>query len=392
MDAMPSHVETDYLPGIAPRTVRGFNADIRGTRAAMLADTLAWAVSHDIPMTEALSTVPVPEGRYGPVGFLAFCPSWIKRPLLRLIPDGGLWRSQWAVRLADLRQGLEAGEPLGSALRRTMARYFPRYFLTGVEEAEQQGHLATALPVLARYLSVPMCMARRQKEVWTYVLIRIWVGMSVVGFVCTNVVPKFEEIFLDLAGRELPYAMGVLQGQLLESILHVTLLCLLGGYALGKMGAFGEMVLLRVPLVGRARRRLYFYELARSMAAFTAQGEDIVVAAEWSSKSSRSAWLRRRLRRFVEAVRSGTKWTDAWERLYVGKPVERWIIRNAAAREDVVSGFDLLAEWLADELRTAARVVRMCVEPIFTILLGIVVGLLAYGFVSFMAELCYSLV
>ncbi|MBM4142805.1 MAG: hypothetical protein FJ225_04305 [Lentisphaerae bacterium] len=392
-DMTGEEIELDLMPEAAPRGAGALAADTRDARAAMLADTLAWAVSHGIPLSEALRTVPVPEGRCGVMGLLAFCPSPVRRALLRVIPDGAFWRSQWPARLADLRLRLEAGATLSQALRGAARRYLPAYFLTGVDEAERQGRLPVALPVLAGRLRMPIGIARRQRAVWTFVFARLLAGLGVLNFVCVMIAPKFEEIFADLLeGRPMPAAMRLVQGGLLQAALLTALAALLIVRALGRMGRLGELVLLRIPGIAGERRRLCFYELARGMAAFTAQGEDIVAAAEWSARSTRSAWLRRRLRRFAAAVRGGAHWTEAWDRLYVGRPVERWIIRNAAAREEVAAGFDLLAEWLAEEMRRTGRLVRMCLEPVFTVLMGLVVGALAYALFAVIIEVSRGLV
>ncbi len=124
-----------------------------------------------------------------------------------------------------------------------------------------------------------------------------------------------------------------------------------------------ERWLFAVPLVGPQLRCLRLWEVAQGMTAMTLAGADVATAAAWTRDASRSPSARVALERFIREVRAGRNWADAWEMLGLGKPMHDWLVRNAAAREDPASGFQLLEEWLTDEASVLAQRTVRWLEP-----------------------------
>lgn len=370
----------------------GSGLDGHAARACLAAETLAWAATHRIPLPDGLRTLPFYRELGSIVPRAHRRVSSIRDLLLPFRPWGWLKNTGWSWNLHMVIEDLDKGEPLSAALERHVGRHFPGFYLAGIARAERDGTLGSALPVLAQQLRYPGTVAGERKGVLIYVAVKLAVVAAALGFIGITVMPKMAALTSELAASGGP-------GPLLGSIGGAAAWIVRAGVCLGlilflltRIEGIGERILLRLPLVGREYRRFLLADLARGMAVFLQRpGEDILSAAGWCLESSRSPWLRRRLDGFVGQVREGTPWVEAWEAMRLGASAERWIVRNAAARQDPASGFELLAQWLHEQISLTSRRLARWVDPCFTILLALIVGSAAYTVFAALTGLVYAL-
>ena len=370
---------------------RGLGLRRNASRACMLADTLSWAVRRGIPVKKALLTVPFYRNpRHCPTPVLRGL-LWLLSPCLLFLPVPWLLDIRWSIRLERVGRDLDAGYSLSDAFHRRLRRRFPRFYLVGMARAEAEGRLETALPVLAYQLNYPCEVADARRRELFFVLAKlIWVA-AFVGFISTTLVPRVESIvgsYPDIRhAARFPLPLGLFSSVLGNAIWILFLFL----FVVPRLGVVGEYILLYLPVVGRDLRRFAVGDAVRGMAAFVRQGDDIATAAEWSVHAAGSHWMRRRLKRFVRDVRNGVRWDEAWIRMNVGKPIDRWVIRNAAAREDPASGFELLAEWLHQETEMSTRRIQQFIDPIFTLGVAAIVGVVCVYTFSSLIQILYSL-
>ena len=368
-------------------TVLGYTR--HGSRACMLADTLAWAVARDVPLDDALVSLPFFLGM--PV------PSWRVRRHFTLL-KWALWpfrcvmwwvTLRWSWYLGAFMKDLESGQTLHRSLTLSMSRQFPRFYLQGVARAEAEGRLETALPILARQLRFPSTVFGERKASLLLGGWRLLMTLWVILFMTSAVVPKFDAIFEDLLGRSHP-ALSVYFGTSGE-VLAWIIAGAIGVFLYSKLPVIGEYILFLIPGVGRERKRLVLSELASSMAVFLRQGGDVLSAAEWSMETTRSTWLRGRLRRFIAAMKAGTSWADAWSQMDLPPGLDAWIVKQAATREDPAGGFELMAEWLYQEIHLVTRRINRWFEPCCTLVFAVVVGLMAWQVFALLTDLITSM-
>ncbi len=352
------------------------------SRSVMFADTLAWAVSHNIPIHEALQTLPFYVRQMRTPGLSAGRKWAFLRNISHKFTEHFLWQFpniRWSWNLDMVVRELQSGQTLSDALNRHLRPHFPRYFILGIAKAERDGRLGDALPVLARQLSLPISTARERLAEWWYVGARAVTAMYVLMFLILNVVPKLHCIVSDLAD-DADVRFGILTT--LAARLMSSVLVPLGmvGLFMWKGGRWGEWLCMKIPFIGRERKRFIVSDFAAGMAAFLRQGADIPDAAEWCSKATRSFWLRTRIGTFIKKVRSGAEWSQAWREMKIGLSLCDWWAVNSAAREDPASGFDLMCEWLDYEIRASTHRMRAWVDPVGTMILGLIVGMITYEF------------
>jgi type IV pilus assembly protein PilC len=366
----------------------GLNRD--ASRACMLADTLAWAVSRNIPLTEALQSLPFYVRLPGPSRTWRSRFGFLRDSFIPFRPFFWLMNLRWSWNIRLMIQDLEKGEPLSAALEKNLGRYFPGFYLMAIARAEAEDILETALPVLAHQLNYPAAVASKRKIELFFVVWKIIITVHVLIFVLVAVMPRFEEIFSDLLDMPAPslkwslvlfgaspdWAWSV--ASVAGMVFKTGILVIIALFILSRSEGIGEYVLLHIPGFGKERKRFLLCDLAMSMSAFLRQGEDIVAAAEWSLKATRSSWMRKRLEKFITSLRSGTRWVDAWDQMAISAPLDQWLVRNASLRQDPASGFELLGQWIHQEIEFTTRRMERWIDPCCTIGIAVIAGSLAY--------------
>lgn len=347
-------------------------------RVCMLTDTLAWAVTHGISLADAVRTLPLSLSGWRTTTRQRWFARWLADAAQPWRPHPPLTRSiRWRWRMDELVALLECGVPLSAALESCAGRMFPGFFIAAVAHAERDGTLDTALPALARQLRMPIVSARQRMAHVAYQAARFIGTLGMFLFLIGSVVPRMIVIMSDLAGTAGGISPTTGHLRLLADWTPLFLLGLLPLYLLVVSDRFGEYVALRFPFLGRERRRWLLYELAASLAAFLRQGADIVTAAEWSMDATRSPWMQRRVVQFIGAIKAGHSWITAWQDIGLTTPMELWILRQAARREDPAGGFETVAEWGAWDFEVRARRLDQWIDPVCTLVLGGMVGTLA---------------
>jgi type II secretory pathway component PulF len=343
------------------------------SRASMVADALAWAVVHRMPLIDALKALPFYRD------FSRVAKKWgglvagVRDFFLPIRPLFWLPGIRWSWNLGLMIDDLEKGLPLAGALERRLGRHFPAHFLMGLAKAERDNRMELALPALARQLRYPVSITRQYSATVFYVGLKIVMTFWVLSFVAVQVVPKMTEIFRDLLGKQISgevFDVGFRGFQ----IVGLLALGIVLYFLLSRNSLIREYVLAWFPLTIWQYRRFAVADLAQSMAVFLRQGEDLVSAAEWSLKSTRSTWMARRIEKFLAALREGRHWVDAWRLAYPGCPMDEWLIRSSATREDPATGFETLAIWTHQELHVGVQRIDRWLDPCCSVLIGAVVA------------------
>jgi len=384
---------TDLSLSAQDDSFQGLGLNAETSRTCMIADVLSWGVQHKLQLQESLKSLPFYRCVDRPRFKLLVCLGWLLGPFTFMLPLPWLIDVSWSYRVRRFIRGLDKGEKLSCLLRKHFRRNFPEFYLLGVEKAEMENRLETALPVLAYQLNYPCNVARERKVEIFFILKKILITVIMILFIVTNIAPKFQAIFQDLcgSGQSMPFmkitaVLGPLAQIALFAVFTVVLILLLPSF-----GKVGECVIMRLPVLSRDMKRFVLADLARSMAAFLKQGDDIVTAAEWSLKATRSMWMKQRLEKCIQQIKNGISWDKAWQSMDIGRPLDQWVISNAALREDPASGFQLLAEWLQQETELSARRVERWADPICTLVIALIVGSIAYSVFSALIGVAASL-
>lgn len=360
--------------------------------ACMFAHTVSWAVCHGIPIDRAVLSMPAYHSRHKrlPLALLAYGRNFWR--LIDPIPSWLSGRFSFSRRVDGFVQELCRGAPLSCAMRDNLGDTLPDYYLAGVDRAEQEGRLEVALPALARQLEIRTTLAEEANAAYIALMVKALAVVVVLSFTLTYILPRFREIFSELIGAGEPavFHAGVLKATLWTTIGVFLWFALLVPAALSSSRRL-DMLFMRIPIVRTLRQRTVMADTALGMAVLLRQGDDVVRAAEWCIASTRSPWMAKRLQRFVDTVRMGQPWDQAWAAMRVGKPLHQWFIRNAATLETPAEGFELLADWLRHETDSFVRRIRVWVDPMGTVALASIVAWVAYIMFGTLVRIIFGL-
>jgi len=354
----------------------------------IVADTLAYAATRGIPFADALRNLPFYTEPKLTLKSPAALNEWLCVQLPALYPMAWGTDSRFRARARRLIEELDKGEPLSYAVEAALGRWVPAYFVLGLEKAENQGRVAAVLPALAASLSYPRAVTRERASAFVLAIARVLVTMPILFGLSVFILPKLTQMEYELLGAQGNYfhQMGAAASVLLP-IMHWAVIGSLLVFLVTRIDVIGERVILWIPFVRRDCLRMRVADMTRGMLAFTRTGEDVLTAAEWTYAATRSPWMARRLKAFIEAVSAGRNWAAAWQEMRLGVPLADWLVHNAAAREDPASAFELLLDkCILDTQRTTCRL-HALVDPVCVLLLGVMVGAVAYGAFSFLARL-----
>ncbi|NLF18221.1 MAG: hypothetical protein GX595_13370 [Lentisphaerae bacterium] len=359
----------------------------RGQRALQLiVGRLATAVSCGLPMAAALRALETE-------------PEW-SRPGM----------DRWRRRLAFLAGDLEAGATLSEALERRLADHLPAHVIPAVRAAEAADCLPRVLATVANALRTQRPLRRQLRAALAYPAMQALTLLFVLSGLLIFIVPRFVRMFDELVPWHYsPYRqiLGLLSQPpgpvllglerafvavigavtqtsprlLLNALVVVTALVVLAAVLRPphprrhpRRRLHLDVVYSRLPVVGGFWRRLGLVEAASAMGAFLAAGADLARAARSAAETVETAWAREHLRHFAADLEAGRPWDEAWITPRTSAPLCDWMIRNAAARERPLEGFQSVADWTADALARRCRCLMRWLEPVLILANGVIIG------------------
>ena len=364
-------MKPSYLTGRYNESPEGF-LSVPGP--ALLASTLAWAAKNKVPFPDALRSL-MDYGELKPIFF-------------RLWPAASWEKALWLAHL-----DISNGTPLYQALRWRFSNYLPEYYLQAVESAEKDGRLEEVLPHFARHLNFSSDIKTAYASAIFGALLEFFVIGLLFVLVTVFIVPKFEKILHELiSGYPMPawfelLLLSVRQIGSAGSWLFLNFFYIIGGviifFSLMKtrrayVMMFLEEILVRLPFFRKQLRDIARLELAASLSSYMSAGEDIVSAAKFSRKACRHIWYRKKIDKFIEKISQGGDWLDAWHELDLRDPFCDWLLRNAAARDNVIEGFDSMSDWLLHRVVDSSGR-----NMLYLFLAGIAINSMIVAFIAF---------
>ncbi len=342
-------------------------------KSGQILSTFAWAIRCNIPLDEAILTL-----HRGKIKTRKFN--------IILIPTK---RQFWNRRILDTAMELKNGMPLSVAIEH-LKKYLPPYIPAAIAEAERKQTLDKVLPMIARQMRYVQKIYKHRFSVFSYPMILFLGCFSVTFFMSTFILPRFKRIFqwTYLKNENMPkITQYTLEMAPLLSLLILCIISLLLYYLVFRFfyrveptaRIFANFFLLKIPFLGKDMKRIAIIELAGSMASYTEAGLDVIAAADLSSKTISSFWLRKKLTLFVEKTRNGEQWIDAWDEMELGFPFYDWIARNAASREKVPEGFMQIMKWLKNDVSEFSKMFMRVVEVGGILFNATIVAFIAYG-------------
>jgi type IV pilus assembly protein PilC len=161
-------------------------------------------------------------------------------------------------------EGLDAGEPLAAALRRT--EVFPDYMTQMIEIGEASGRLDRVLDSLAVYYEREDNLGKSIRSAVTYPAIMLAILVAIILILIIKVLPIFSEVFTSLGGDLSPFARGAMNVGTAISAYSAVIVVVVAAAA-------AALIVMRATRAGRAVQKRAARRIFRKLSLDMAKGK-----------------------------------------------------------------------------------------------------------------------
>ena len=288
--------------------------------------------------------------------------------------------------IQDLRESLDSGRELSTAMRRHTECFTP-FYLSMVRVGEMTGRLEEVFLRLFDHMEFDRDMRDRVKTAMrypTFVIVAMIAAMVVVN---VFVIPQFEKVFKSFHA-ELPLMTRIL---IATSRFTVDYWPVMAGAALAAFFGFRawlrtvpgrlawDRYKLRFPIAGKIIHKATMARFARSFALSIRSGVPIVQALSVVAQTADNAYLTMRLDQMRDGVERGESILRTATNAQVFTPI---VLQMVAVGEESGSLDDLMdeiAQMYEREVDYELKTLSSQIEPILITFLGAMVLVLALG-------------
>lgn len=283
--------------------------------------------------------------------------------------------------VSRLRDRIMAGGDLADGLAE-FPNVFSSTFVTMVRAGEASGTLELVIERFAEHIEQQVALVRKVQATLAYPILMLFVGIGVVVFLLTFVIPKVTQIFSDM-GRALPVPTqillavsdGIRSGWWV--ILLLALCVMIGVLRMRKTEGgrrYTHRLLLRLPGIAGIYRPLIVGHMTRTLGMLLKNGVTLLKALHIVKSVADNRLMAQAVQNMIDGVQAGRDLSEFMNDPLVFPPLSRQMV--AAGERSGQLGEMLL--WVANdcENRVASRlqVVTSLMEPVMILLLGGIVG------------------
>lgn len=288
--------------------------------------------------------------------------------------------------IQDLRESLDSGRELSTAMRRHTQCFSP-FYLSMVRVGEMTGRLEDVFLRLFDHLEFDRDMRDRVKTAMrypTFVIVAMIAAMVVVN---VFVIPQFEKVFTSFHA-ELPLMTRIL---IATSRFTVDYWPVMAGAALAAFFGFRawtrtvagrltwDRYKLRFPIAGKIIHKATMARFARSFALSIRSGVPIVQALSVVAQTADNAYLTMRLDQMRDGVERGESILRTATNAQVFTPIVLQMIAVGEESGSLDDLMDEIAQMYEREVDYELKTLSSQIEPILITFLGAMVLVLALG-------------
>jgi type IV pilus assembly protein PilC len=309
-------------------------------------------------------------------------------PILRCLETLGQQADSPAFKsiLTEVKEDVETG----SSLRNAFAKHkgvFSDFFLGMVEAGELGGKLSETLEMSASYLEKQVALRQKIKAAFTYPVMVTVMCLVVVTFLLAFVIPVFSKLYsqvhapmpgptliLVAASKFIRYWWWAILIAVGISVFIVKKL-----FANPMFRAKWDNFKLNMPVFGKLNRMLVSSHFTRTFAMLSSVGVSVIKSLDMASLVANNRKVAEITAEMQKAIQAGTPMSVSLKRYDIFPPV---IIQMASSGEEVGMLPEMLGkgvEILDKDIERAINSLLVKLEPILTLTMGAIVGLILMG-------------
>jgi len=283
----------------------------------------------------------------------------------------------------DLKQEVTEGRGLSDAMSR-QPRIFSDLYVNMVRAGESSGALVAVLRRMATHFQQFAEVQAKFKSAMIYPVMVICVGILLVVFFMTVMMPKFIEIFEGF-NIPLPLPTRILIGlsAMFTSywwLMGLTVLAVIVLFKRFQSSAAGGRKLdewrMKLPVLGNVVKINLFGQCARTLGTLLQNGVPVLTALKITEQVMSNVLIKEAIAKTREAVTDGKTLAQplAQSKLFPQLMID--LVRIGEETGDVPGALNNIADTYENELAIALRVMSDLVGPVLIIVMAIVVGFL----------------
>ncbi len=283
----------------------------------------------------------------------------------------------------DLKQEVTEGRGLSDAMSR-QPRIFSDLYVNMVRAGESSGALVAVLRRMATHFQQFADVQAKFKSAMIYPVMVICVGIGLIIFFMTVMMPRFIEIFngfnipLPLPTRILIAASTVFTSY--WWLLGLSVLAIFVLFKRFQSSAAGSRKLdqwrMKAPVIGGVVRINLFGQFARTLGTLLQNGVPVLTALKITEQVMSNSLIKEAIAKTREAVTDGKTLAQplAQSKLFPQLMID--LVRIGEETGDVPGALNNIADTYESELTIALRVMSDMIGPILIIFMALIVGFL----------------
>jgi type IV pilus assembly protein PilC len=288
--------------------------------------------------------------------------------------------------LTDLRNRVEGGEDLSSALSRH-PKQFDKTYVALIKAAEQTGRLGEMLETVSNYLRNQLETRQKVRAAMAYPSIMAVLAVGVTIFLLTFILPKFEPMFTR-KGVKLPrptIIMMTASDILLDywPAWVALAIALLATYFFGRRTPTGrqiiDWVLINAPIVGPMCRKVTISRSLRTLGTMVASGVSMLEAIRLTAEVAGNYYYEQVWLRVLEQITQGNRIVESLKTEPLMPPT---LVQMISAGEETGKLDTVLAKvsgYYDREVEASLKATTSMIEPLMICAMGVIVGGIALG-------------
>ena len=288
--------------------------------------------------------------------------------------------------LTEVKDDVGAGASLKAAFAKHKG-VFSDFFLGMVEAGELGGKLSETLEMSASYLEKQVALRQKIKAAFAYPVIVTVMCLLVVTFLLAFVIPVFSKLYSQVhAPMPGPTLVLVAASEIVRHcwwaiiiVIGISVLVIKKLFANPLFRAKWDNFKLNVPVFGKLNRMLVASNFMRTFAMLSSVGVSVVKSLDMASLVAHNCKVTEITAEMKKAIQAGTPMSASLKRYDIFPPV---IIQMASSGEEVGMLPEMLnkgVEILDKDIERVVNSLLAKLEPILTLTMGAIVGLILMG-------------
>ncbi len=281
----------------------------------------------------------------------------------------------------QIRDRVNEGNSLANSIAEEPA-VFSQIYISMVSAGEAAGTLENVLSRLAEMSEKRNNLSNKVKAAMAYPLFMAAVGVAVVVFIFTFIIPGISKIFLEM-NRRLPWPTvmlikisGFIQAYfwLFLIVLGILSAVLILWFRTAAGRRLWDRYILKCPLFGSLILKISISRFSRTLAVLLASGLAIVEALELSRRVIGNTVMSDVIKDAKDAISRGQGIAQSLRKKGVFPPIVLHMIAAGEQSGGIEEGLENVADVFDNEVESAIKALTSLLEPVMIIVLGIIVG------------------